>query len=170
MERIDGVSIVRGGAERIDDLQPLWESLHHHHAAVAPELEQLGERRSAAESWVVRRNLYRRLLAEPDAFVFFAEAKLEPVGYALVHMRGPEETWATGERIAELETLAVLPAHRGKGVGRVLVQAVFGELRRLGVTEFGVAVIAANADAIRFYERLGLLPFTSSYLGRVPLA
>jgi hypothetical protein len=32
-----------------------------------------------------------------------------------VHMRGPEETWATKERIAELETLTVLPGHRGRG-------------------------------------------------------
>lgn len=43
-----------------------------------------------------------------------------------------------------------------------------GELRRLGVAEFGVAVMAGNEDAIRFYERLGVLPFMSSYLGRVP--
>jgi hypothetical protein len=34
--------IVRAGAERIEDLQPLWESLHAHHAEAAPELAALG--------------------------------------------------------------------------------------------------------------------------------
>jgi hypothetical protein len=29
-------------------------------------------------------------------------------------------------------------------------------------------VIAANAEAIRFYERLDLLPFMVSYIGNVP--
>lgn len=83
-------------------------------------------------------------------------------------MRGPEETWATGKRIAELETLTVLRAHRGKGVGGALVKAVYQELNRIGVGHLGVGVIAANRDAIRFYERLGLLPFLVTYIGPVP--
>ena len=36
------IRIVRGKSERIDDLQPLWESLSKHHAAVAPHLQELG--------------------------------------------------------------------------------------------------------------------------------
>lgn len=167
MDRIDGVSIVRGGAARIADLRPLWESLHHHHAAVAPHLKALGSERSPVDSWAVRRAHYVALLAEPDAFVFLAEAGMEPIGYALVYLRLPEETWTTG-RIAELETLAVIPDYRDRGVGTVLVQAVFGELRRRGITEFGVTVMSGNDDATRFYERLGMLPFMSAYLGRVP--
>jgi ribosomal protein S18 acetylase RimI-like enzyme len=162
------VTIERGGAERIDELQPLWESLHAHHAAVAPHLQALGPVRTPGESWAVRRALYEEWLAEPDAFVCVARADGQAIGYALVHMRGPEETWATGDRIAELETLAVLPEHRGGGIGAALVDAVHDELRRLGVGQLGVGVIATNADAIRFYERLGLLPFIVHYLGAVP--
>ena len=33
---------------------------------------------------------------------------------------------------------------------------------------FVVGVVASNADAIRFYERLGLTKFLVSYAGRVP--
>lgn len=168
MDRLDGVNIVRGGTERINDLQPLWESLHEHHVTVAPELGALARRRSPADSWLVRRDLYSWILVEPGAFVFLAESALMPVGYALAHLRGPKESWATGERIAVLETLAVLPEQRGRGIGRALARAVFGELRRLGVREFEVSAIAANVDAIRFYRRLGVLPFTNTYLGRVP--
>jgi GNAT superfamily N-acetyltransferase len=159
--------IVRAGVERIDDLQPLWESLHEHHATIAPHLEELGPVRRPDQSWAVRRALYEDWLAEPDAFVLIAEADRQPIGYAMVHLRGPEETWQTGERIGVLETLTVLPGERGRGVGTALFERIYAELRGLGVTELEVAVISKNAAALRFYERHGLLPFTVSYMGRV---
>jgi GNAT superfamily N-acetyltransferase len=160
--------IVRAGRERIDDLQPLWESLHEHHATIAPHLTELGPVRNPAESWAVRRALYEDWLAEPGAFVLLAESGGRPVGYALVHLRGPEETWATGERIGVLETLAVLPGERGRGIGSALFERLYEELRSVGVRELEVSVIARNAEALRFYERQGLLPFTVSFLGRLP--
>jgi ribosomal protein S18 acetylase RimI-like enzyme len=164
------VDIVRAGAERIPDLQPLWESLSRHHADVAPELAMLGDGRAAADSWAVRRALYEHWLQHSDAFVLIAESQGEPVGYAMVELRGPEETWATGDRVAELETLAVLPEHRGQGIGSALVERMHEELRRLGVDHFVVSVIASNADAVRFYERLGLTRFLVTFAGQVPPA
>ena len=65
-------------------------------------------------------------------------------------------------------TLAVLPDHRGRGIGTELMEAVYAELRGLGVKHMAVSVIASNEDAIRFYDRLGLLPFLRSYIGEVP--
>jgi ribosomal protein S18 acetylase RimI-like enzyme len=162
------MEIVRAGSDRIDELQSIWESLSRHHAEVAPHLEQLGPVRAPAESWAVRRALYAEWLVEPGAFVLLAEASGRPVGYALVRLRGPEETWATGDRIASLETLAVLPGERGHGIGSALFERLYEELRAAGVRELDVGVIASNADARRFYERQGLLPFTVSYIGRVP--
>jgi ribosomal protein S18 acetylase RimI-like enzyme len=163
-----GVEIVRAGAERIPDLQPLWESLSRHHAEVAPELTVLGEVRNVADSWAVRRELYEVWLQRADAFALIAEADGRPVGYAVVQVRGPEETWATGERVAQLETLAVLPGERGKGVGSALVERMHEELRAQDVGHFVVSVIASNADAVRFYERLGLTKFLATYAGAVP--
>jgi ribosomal protein S18 acetylase RimI-like enzyme len=163
--------IVRAGSERIADLQPLWESLSRHHAEVAPDLaEVLGEVRAPQDSWAVRRALYAEWLAGPDAFALIAEDDSAPVGYAVVQVRGPEETWSTGDRVAELQTLAVLPGHRGQGIGTALVERVHEELRRMDVSHFVVAVIASNADSVRFYERLGLTPFLITYAGRIRAA
>ena len=109
----------------------------------------------------MRRELYEDWLDEPDAFVLLAETDDgQAIGYALVHLRGPEETWQTGERIGVLETLAVLPGERGRGIGLALFERIYEELRGLGVQELEVAVISKNAAALRFYERHGLLPFT----------
>ena len=161
---------MRAGAERIPDLQPLWESLSRHHAEVAPELAVLGEVRPEADSWAVRRQLYEEWFRDPDAFALIAESDGEPVGYAMVQLRGPEETWATGDRVAQLETLTVLPGHRGQGIGSALVERMHEELRRVGASHFVVSVIASNADAVRFYERLGLTTFLITYAGPVQAA
>ena len=164
----DQLEIVRAGGERIEDLRPMWEALSRHHGEVAPELAAIGERRPLEDSWAVRRALYEGLFSEPGTFALIAEFGSSPVGYALVHIRGPEETWSTGDRVAELETLTVLPESRGRGVGTALVEAVFSELRALGVRQWAVGAIAANADAIRFYERFDLLPFMVAFIGNVP--
>ena len=161
------MEIVRAGAERIPDLEPLWESLSRHHADVAPELAVLGEVRAEADSWAVRRDLYEDWLKDPEAFVLIAESQGQAVGYAVVQVRGPEETWATGDRVAQLETLAVLPGHRGQGIGSALVERMHEELRRLGASHFVVSVIASNDDAVRFYKRLGLTRFLVTYTGPV---
>ena len=76
----------------------------------------------------MRRGDYERWLAEPGSFALVAEEDGEAVGYAVVHLQGPDETWVTGERTAELETIAVLPEQRGAGIGAALMDAVDREL------------------------------------------
>jgi len=41
------------------------------------------------------------------------------VGCALVHVASGETMLATGERVASLETLSILPPVRGQGIGGV---------------------------------------------------
>ena len=85
-----------------------------------------------------------------------------------MHVQGPDETWVTSERTAELETLAVLPARRRAGIGAALMDAVDGELGRLGVDDLGLVVVAGNTEALRFYERRGLRAYTHRmHRGRV---
>lgn len=117
-----------------------------------------------AESWAVRRGEYEKLMAGEDFFVFLAEVRSLPVGYALVHMRGDE---TESGAVAELETLTVLPEHRGRGIGATLYEAVLAELRRRHVGRISVSAIASNEGAIRFYERQGLLPYMRSFVGSV---
>ncbi len=56
-------------------------------------------------------------------------------------------------------TLSVLPEHRGKGVGSLLLNAVRAELHALGATELSLHVLPRRKDARRFYERHGVTTF-----------
>jgi ribosomal protein S18 acetylase RimI-like enzyme len=150
-----GVQISRVGIEVVDRLEPLWLALHEHHQSVAPAAVYQPHDRS----WAARRDAYAEWMASPGSFILIAERSGELVGYALVHVRpGPDDTWVTGNRIAELETLSVAPAARGQGVGTLLLDRVDAELDAAGITDLFIAALRGNDAAIRLYERRGLRP------------
>jgi ribosomal protein S18 acetylase RimI-like enzyme len=164
------IEIARAGAERIDDVEPLWHALHRHHRSVAGHLAAVAPFRTDDESWARRRAFYERLFAKPDSFFLLAERGGRLVGYAAVSVGGTEATLEVGPRVGSLESLSVLPEERGQGLGGRLMDAVYDELRRLGVEEITLAVMEGNDDAWRFYERLGLVPYLRWTIGRVPPA
>ena len=96
-----------------------------------------------------------------------AERAGAPIGYALVSLHEGPSGWDYGERVADGETLAVLPEARGQGVGTRPMDAVELELRRLGIDALRVLGIDANEDARRFYEGRGLIPISHVLLGRL---
>ena len=162
------IVIVKAGAERVDDLEPLWRALVEHQAAVDPGIEGIPPR-TPADSWPIRRGNYVRwLTADPDAFILIAEEEGRPIAYALVSIQGEDDTHVTGDRIAELESLSVLPASRGSGLGARMMDAVFVELRALEIGELKIATIVTNERVRRFYERLGFHPWLTVSFGKVP--
>ena len=100
--------------------------------------------------------------------MLIAEEDSDAIGYAFVRLGCGSDTWATADHVAELETLAVLPNARGRGVGGALMTAVLAELRRRNVPEWRVGVVATNHDAVRFYERYRVVPTMVFFVGRVP--
>jgi len=166
-----GIHITRVGAERVDDLEPLARSMHAHHLTVDPAIPGIPPRDEDGW-WALRRERYRRWLEAPDAFALVAETG-DPgagaVGYAVVSVHGgPDDSHVTGERFAELQSLAVLEGMRGAGVGTALLQAVYAELRGIGIEELAIGVLATNHDALRLYEREGFTPWVVIALGKVP--
>ncbi|MES4908420.1 MULTISPECIES: GNAT family N-acetyltransferase [unclassified Streptomyces] len=76
----------------------------------------------------------------------------EVVGYATC---APElSTWQGGEYL-HMDCLFLSPAHRGSGIGVLLMDAVTAEARRLGLTEIQWQTPEWNEGAARFYDRLG---------------
>lgn len=56
---------------------------------------------------------------------------------------------------ADVQTLAVAPAARRRGIGALLLRALLGEAARCGCTSVMLEVRADNAGAIALYERFG---------------
>jgi ribosomal protein S18 acetylase RimI-like enzyme len=162
------VVITRAGDERVDDLEPLWQAMHAHHRAVAGHVEEVAAFRSPGNSWRRRRAHYERVLAEPDTFLLLAERDGRAVGCALVVVGGTEASIEVGERVADLDTLSVLPEERGQGLGGLLLDEVYAELRRRGIRELSLAVMEGNEDALRFYARRGLVRYLTFLIGPVP--
>ena len=149
------VAIVRAGAERVDELEPLWLALHHHHREVAAQPVVADD----AASWARRRAWYLEMLAGGEDVLLIAERDGRPVGYGFLHLHhGPDDTWPVDGRWGELVSLSVAFEERGAGVGTKLLDAVDAELEARGVRDLQVAVMAGNAEALRLYQRRGLRP------------
>jgi len=159
--------IVKGSARDIPALEPLWVGVHHVHAASMPELAPYV---TDAETWAQRRALYESVIEKPDTVLLLAFDGEELVGYALSHVLALEETWIgdtwrTGHRIAELESLAVRESHRGRGIGSALLDAVDEALEAQGIRDVFVGALAGNEGALRLYARRGFRP-TWLYMSR----
>ena len=155
------MELTRGGPEDIEELGPLWLALFRHHTDVATGIGRpfTDEERS----WPHRAALYREWLAQPPSFVLIARDEAgAAAGYAMVRVREPDDevldTWQADELIAELETFVVAEGARGQGLGSALLDGVEQELRRLGVRDLGVGVLAGNERARRLYESRGFKP------------
>lgn len=159
------MEIVRGDASRLDEVGPLFEAMHAHHRAGGAQLLPF---RPDDEAWARRRRHYESLLAAGRGHLLLAEEDGRVLGYAMVSEIGGQTTLATGDRMAELETLSVAEGERGQGVGRALMDAAYAVMRELGVTEVMLYVLEGNEGAVRFYERLGLRPYLRVMLGPVP--
>jgi GNAT superfamily N-acetyltransferase len=150
--------VAEAGAERIDELEPLWRALYEHHASVA---EGVGGLNSFEESWRRRRAQYEQWLAGDDHALLVADREGRLVGYAMLSVSPPPATWDFGRAVVEIETLSVLAGERGRGVGEALMRGAEEWARGRGADTLTVGLLHTNEGALRFYEREG---FGSFYL------
>jgi ribosomal protein S18 acetylase RimI-like enzyme len=76
----------------------------------------------------------------------------EVVGYARLTVPTPLPENA---HVAEVNGFAVSPTARGRGVGRVLLEAAEQRARAAGAVKLSLRVLSTNAAARRLYERAG---------------
>ncbi len=106
----------------------------------------------AADHW---RDLQHRC-AEKHGTMLIAEDEGVPVGWAFAHDQLGEVFVVEPERQhGYLAELYVVPAARGKGLGRALIEACEAWARARGHKLLQVGVLARNARAIRSYEGAG---------------
>lgn len=104
---------------------------------------------------------YARRLApvwdDPQQVIFLAADGAQPVGFVWVALVEPDPC------PARIESLVVTAAQRSKGIGRALLQAALTWCVQRAADEVSLEILAANAGAARFFERLGFNPVLSAY-------
>ncbi len=100
---------------------------------------------------------YTRMLEDERHVVTLAEVDGTAVGYLSGVVRGPS-TWRTVP-MAEIFALYVRPEYRSQGVGERLVRSFLPWAQEHGAERIVVAAFAANEAAMRFYQRVGFVPF-----------
>jgi ribosomal protein S18 acetylase RimI-like enzyme len=96
----------------------------------------------------------RERVARGAAVVLVAERGGAPAGVAICFLG---YSTFRARPLLNLHDLAVLPAARGAGVGRALLEAVAARARALGCCKVTLEVREDNANARRLYERVGFV-------------
>ena len=105
---------------------------------------------------LARERLAATLAGTPNAFSIIGRAGGEPL--ALANCFTSLSTFAC-RPLVNVHDLAVAPGHRGRGVGRALLDAVEAEARERGACKITLEVLEGNAGARRAYERAGFVPY-----------
>ncbi len=95
------------------------------------------------------RELFLDELGHPFSYYLVAEEGDEIVGYA-----GLRAAPADADQ-GDIQTLAVVPQHRGQGLGRKLLSLLIGEAESRGVNALFLEVRADNPVATALYQSVG---------------
>jgi ribosomal protein S18 acetylase RimI-like enzyme len=152
----------------VDRVEPLWKSMVAHHRGVVAGAFPV---RDEEEAWQLRRAEYVDWLSSGEGAMLAAvpngEPGAAPLGYAVLLPSPAGATWELGDRVGEIESLAVAPEARGIGVGTALLDAARERFRAQGIEWWSVAVVEANEGAVELYERAGFGPYYRHLLGRI---
>ncbi len=93
-------------------------------------------------------------LDERDVIVLVAEQEGSVVGYAYAGLEGRDYMALRGPAGA-LYDIIVDPEHRGRGVGRLLLDAIVRELEARGMPQIVLSTAERNDEAQRLFEGAG---------------
>ena len=156
---LDEIAIVPVGFDRLEELVEFWQLLHRHQAEVCAEVPGLAVLSGPASAEIVREQ-YREMLSARDPLAFIAEDDGRPVGYLIGFYEEPHFMWET-DRVGHVDSFYVLPETRGRGVGRLLMEAAYAAMRDAGASAVALDVVASNEIARRFYDQQG---FTATFM------
>ena len=97
--------------------------------------------------------IYARQLADPRCRCLVCASADGLAGVLNLRL---EEQLHHATRVAEIMEFAVLPAYRGRGLGRQLLAAACGLAAQAGCAQIEAACNQRRADAHRFYLRAGM--------------
>jgi ribosomal protein S18 acetylase RimI-like enzyme len=98
-----------------------------------------------------------RQLEEPNIIILVAERDGNVVGYTYAGVEGNDYMALRGPA-GVVYDIVVDPAHRGQGIGRMLLDATIDELKARGAPRVVLSTAERNAAAQRLFDRAGFRP------------
>ena len=147
MERSAAVDIRKATPADVGSLADIYQASAEHHQRLDPSLY------STPDYLALRERYAKRLPLPGDEEILVAEVDGEVVGWIEMLLRP-----ATGQprmmrdALSVALDIAVLPEHRGHGVGSLLVEAAETWATERGAEVMTLSTHVANFDAIRFYQ------------------
>ena len=149
------IRIDAGDARDLASLRTAYLALHEHQQVISavPVIADF------ERAWAGRLTTYRKAFSEGSPILRIARDGDDAVGYAMAFEHvGTDDVFALAPRYGELYTLTVVAERRSEGIGTLLCDAIDEALAERGIDRLVIATMARNADAVRFYERRGLVP------------
>jgi GNAT superfamily N-acetyltransferase len=147
MERTAEVEVRPAGPDDVGALADIYQASAEHHVRLDPSLY-------STPDYLALKERYRRRLPLPaDEAILVAEVDGDVVGWIELHLR-PASGQPRMMRDADTVEIdvAVLPQHRGHGVGGRLMAAGEQWAVQKGAGLITMETHVANVDAIRFYQ------------------
>ncbi|MGN0132421.1 MAG: ribosomal protein S18-alanine N-acetyltransferase [Lachnospiraceae bacterium] len=112
----------------------------------AADLEQVSRMEQECFSMPWSEKSFEEILDNPKAVYVVAREDEQVIGYCGAYLILDE---------ADINQVAVAPAHREKGVGRMMMTALMERLKQAGAESVTLEVRKSNIPAIALYEGLG---------------
>jgi ribosomal protein S18 acetylase RimI-like enzyme len=140
-------SLLSGGAELLDRVEPLWMQLRRHHGELAPRWSG-----SLLSATFEQRRMALLNKSAAGLLVLIAISSENDIGY------GVSTIAADGS--GEVDSLYVIPSHRGRGAGHAMMSKTLEWFVDRSVESIAVEVISGNEAAQKFYARYGFVART----------
>ncbi|MBB5395529.1 GNAT family N-acetyltransferase [Mucilaginibacter sp. AK015] len=93
-------------------------------------------------------------ITAPNIYLALAELNGQVIGSGYARIE-TSKIYLKHRQYAYLGFMYVLPQHRGKGVNKLIIQALKNWALKQGITELRLQVYNQNAPAIKAYEKVG---------------
>jgi ribosomal protein S18 acetylase RimI-like enzyme len=139
------IKYISGNEDLLNEVRRLWEKLNKHHLRLSPNFKPY----YAGMTFPKRNQTFLQKAAKGEMRVDIAvdEAKNRKVGYCISSL--------DVEQTGEIESIYVLEAYRGMGIGDKLMKSALLWMQTKQAAKKIVIVGAGNEQAFGFYDRYG---------------
>jgi ribosomal protein S18 acetylase RimI-like enzyme len=145
---------VEGGAELIDQLEPLWKQQNALHADKSTHFPEL----FATANFLDRKRVFEQKARAGTLLVILAIVGLdELVGYCVCSV-GEENSGLGADKMGEIDSMFILASYRRVGIGRKFLLRCMEWFEKNRAQKVIAVVAVGNEEVCEFYKLAGFFP------------